>query len=49
MIGCSAIARQYLDTAHRLDAIEIVAAAESRQRRRRFSEVSQGPARIIGQ
>ena len=28
MIGCGAIARQYLDTAHRLDAIEIVAAAD---------------------
>ena len=28
MIGCGAIARQYLDTARRLDAIEIVAAAD---------------------
>ena len=28
MIGCGAIARQYLDSARRLDAIEIVAAAD---------------------
>src|SRR6478752_5358613 len=28
MIGCGAIARQYLDTARRLDAIEMVAAAD---------------------
>ena len=30
MIGCGVIARQYLDTAKRLDAIEVVAAADLR-------------------
>ena len=36
MIGCGAIARQYLDTTRRLDAIEIVAAADRVPARAKF-------------
>jgi predicted dehydrogenase len=43
MIGCGAISRQYLDTAARLDAIEIVAAADLRPERAAAVEASDGP------
>jgi predicted dehydrogenase len=43
MIGCGAISRQYLDTAKRLDAIEIVAAADLRPERAAAVEASDGP------
>jgi predicted dehydrogenase len=42
MIGCGAIARQYLDTAHRLDAIEIVAAADRVPARATAVEAAEG-------
>ena len=43
MIGCGVIARQYLDTAKRLDAIEIVAAADLRPDRAAAVEARDGP------
>ena len=43
MIGCGVIARQYLDTAKRLDAIEVVAAADLRPERAAAVEASDGP------
>jgi predicted dehydrogenase len=43
MIGCGVISRQYLDTAKRLDAIEIVAAADLRPERAAAVEASDGP------
>ena len=42
MIGCGAIARQYLDTARRLDAIEIVAAADRVPARATAVEAAEG-------
>jgi predicted dehydrogenase len=42
MIGCGTISRQYLDTARRLDAIEIVAAADLRPERSAAVEASDG-------
>ena len=42
MIGCGAIARQYLDTARRLHAIEIVAAADRVPARATAVEAAEG-------
>jgi predicted dehydrogenase len=42
MIGCGAIARQYLDTARRLGAIEIVAAADRVPARATAVEAAEG-------
>jgi predicted dehydrogenase len=42
LIGCGVISRQYLDTARRLDAIEIVAAADLRPERAAALEASDG-------
>ena len=42
MIGCGAIARQYLDTARRHDAIEIVAAADRVPARASAVEAAEG-------
>jgi len=48
MIGCGAIARQYLDTARRLDAIEIVAVADRDPRRSAAIAASDGiPATTV--
>ena len=43
MIGCGVISRQYLDTAKRLDAIEVVAAADLRPDRAAAVEARDGP------
>jgi predicted dehydrogenase len=43
MVGCGAISRQYLDTAARLDAIRIVAAADLRPERATAVEACDGP------
>ena len=42
MIGCGAIARQYLDTARRLDAMEIVAVADRVPARATAVEAAEG-------
>ena len=42
LVGCGVISRQYLDTARRLDAIEIVAAADLRPERSAALEASDG-------
>jgi predicted dehydrogenase len=48
MIGCGAIARQYLDTARRLDAIEIVAVADRHPERAAAIEAAEGiPAMTV--
>jgi len=43
MVGCGAISRQYLDTAARVHAIEIVAAADLRPERAAAVQASDGP------